>query len=77
MRKVGYTSAMEQVQPRRRSFRDDAFNLPNLLTLLRIALIPVVLWLLADGTPRANFWAAMVYIATAVTDLLDLSLIHI
>lgn len=57
--------------PARRSIREDAINLPNLLTFVRIALIPLVLWLLADGTPRANFWAAIVYIATAVTDLLD------
>ncbi len=61
---------MEEV-PARRSIREDAINLPNLLTFVRIALIPLVLWLLADGTPRANFWAAIVYIATAVTDLLD------
>lgn len=59
-------------RPRRpRSIREDAVNLPNLLTMLRIVLIPVVLWLLADGTPRANFWAAMVYIVTALTDALD------
>ncbi|MGB5809722.1 MAG: CDP-diacylglycerol--glycerol-3-phosphate 3-phosphatidyltransferase [Polyangiales bacterium] len=57
--------------PRRSSIRQDAINLPNLLTMLRIALIPVVLWLLADGTPEANFWAAMVYIGTALTDLVD------
>ncbi|MEM7433953.1 MAG: CDP-diacylglycerol--glycerol-3-phosphate 3-phosphatidyltransferase [Myxococcota bacterium] len=57
--------------PKRSSIRQDAINLPNLLTMLRIALIPVVLWLLADGTPRSNFWAAMVYIGTALTDLVD------
>lgn len=56
---------------RRSSIREDAINLPNLLTMLRIALIPVVLWLVADGTPRSNFWAAMVYIGTALTDVID------
>lgn len=60
-----------QEAPRRRSIREDAINLPNLLTMLRIALIPIVLWLLADGTPEANFWAAVVYIGTALTDLID------
>lgn len=72
--KLGYTSSsMEELKPvtRRRTLREDAINLPNLLTMLRIALIPVVLWLLADGTPKANFWATMVYIATALTDLVD------
>ena len=51
--------------------RDDALNLPNALTLLRIALIPVVLWLLSAGTPKASFWAAMVYIVSTLTDFLD------
>lgn len=56
---------------RRTSIREDAINLPNLLTFLRIALIPVVIWLIAQGTPRANFWAAIVYGITAITDFLD------
>lgn len=59
------------VKKRRTSLREDAINLPNLLTFLRILLIPVVLWLLAEGTPRANFWAAVVYGITAITDFLD------
>jgi phosphatidylglycerophosphate synthase len=46
---------MEEAIPKRRSIRDDAINLPNLLTMLRIALIPGVLWLLWDGTPKASF----------------------
>lgn len=62
---------MEEATPRRPSIREDAINLPNLLTMLRIALIPGVLWLLWDGTPKANFWAAMLYIGTALTDLID------
>jgi len=57
--------------PRRRSIRQDAINVPNLLTMLRVVLIPVVLWLLADGTPRANFWSAMVYLLCILTDALD------
>ena len=62
---------MEEVTPKRRSIRDDAINLPNLLTMLRIALIPGVLFLLWEGTPKSNFWAAMLYIGTALTDLID------
>lgn len=53
------------------SIREDALNLPNLLTMLRIVLIPVVLWLIADGTPRGNFWAAMVFLISAITDAID------
>jgi CDP-diacylglycerol---glycerol-3-phosphate 3-phosphatidyltransferase len=64
------TAAPAPVRPRR-TIREDAINLPNLLTMLRVVMIPLVLWLLYDGTPRASFWAAMVYIATAITDALD------
>src|SRR5262249_51307696 len=49
----------------------DAVNLPNLLTMMRILLIPVILYLIQDGTPRGNFWAGMVYGLTAVTDFID------
>ncbi len=62
---------MEEATPKRTSIRDDAINLPNLLTMLRIALIPGVLFLLWEGTPRSNFWAAILYIGTALTDLID------
>lgn len=56
---------------RRRSLREDAVNLPNLLTMLRIVLIPVALFFIVDGTPAACFWAGMVYAVSAITDFLD------
>lgn len=62
---------MPEGTPKRTSLREDAINLPNLLTFLRIIMIPVVLWLMTNGTPRANFYALIVYILTAVTDFLD------
>lgn len=58
-------------QQRRRSLFDDAVNVPNALTLMRIVLIPVVLWQLSLATPRANFWAAIVYVVCTVTDFFD------
>lgn len=61
----------EAKRVRRSTIRQDAINLPNLLTMGRVVLIPVVLWLLADGTPRANFFAAIVYIVCALTDAVD------
>jgi CDP-diacylglycerol--glycerol-3-phosphate 3-phosphatidyltransferase len=57
--------------PARKAFREDVWNLPNALTMLRVALIPVVLWYIASGTPRDAFIAAWLYGASAVTDLLD------
>jgi CDP-diacylglycerol---glycerol-3-phosphate 3-phosphatidyltransferase len=56
---------------RRRSLRQDAVNIPNLLTMGRVAIIPVVLWLLDRGSPSDCLVAAWVYSAAALTDLLD------
>jgi CDP-diacylglycerol--glycerol-3-phosphate 3-phosphatidyltransferase len=56
---------------RRRSLKQDALNLPNMLTFGRIAIIPLVLWLLGSGTPQDCAWAAIVYGGAAITDLLD------
>jgi CDP-diacylglycerol---glycerol-3-phosphate 3-phosphatidyltransferase len=56
---------------RRRTLREDAVNLPNLLTMARVVLIPVVLWLMWQETRVANFWATILYSLAAVTDFID------
>lgn len=56
---------------RRRSLKEDALNLPNMLTMGRVAVIPLVLWLIDRGTPKDCVIAAAVYSAAAITDLLD------
>src|SRR6478609_6548581 len=56
---------------RRRSLSEDAFNVPNLLTMARVAVIPHVIMLLGRGSPKDCVWAAFVYSAAALTDLLD------
>ena len=56
---------------RRRSLKQDAVNLPNILTMGRVAIIPVVLLLLERGSPSDCTLAALVYSAAALTDLLD------
>jgi CDP-diacylglycerol--glycerol-3-phosphate 3-phosphatidyltransferase len=55
----------------RRSLREDALNVPNLLTFGRILVIPLVLLLLDRGTPEDCLLAALVYSAAALTDLID------
>ncbi|MDD9944414.1 MAG: CDP-diacylglycerol--glycerol-3-phosphate 3-phosphatidyltransferase [Myxococcales bacterium] len=55
----------------RRSLREDAVNLPNLLTFGRVAAIPVVLWLMWQSTREGNFWATIVYSLAAITDFVD------
>jgi CDP-diacylglycerol---glycerol-3-phosphate 3-phosphatidyltransferase len=59
-------------RPRRRTtLAEDAFNVPNLLTMGRVAAIPFFVWLLDSPTPVRGFWACMVFTAAAITDLLD------
>ncbi len=46
-------------------------DLPNLLTLSRIAAIPLLVLLVAIGAPSANFLAALLFTIAAITDYLD------
>jgi CDP-diacylglycerol--glycerol-3-phosphate 3-phosphatidyltransferase len=63
--------ALSERSQRRRTLREDALNLPNLLTMARIVVIPLVLALLDRGGPRDCFWAALLFAAAAITDFLD------
>jgi CDP-diacylglycerol--glycerol-3-phosphate 3-phosphatidyltransferase len=56
---------------RRRKLTQDAWNLPNILTYARVAMIPGVLYLLDRGTKRDGIWAALLYSLAAITDVLD------
>ena len=55
----------------RRTLAEDAVNLPNLLTMGRVLMVPVCLWYLDRGTAQACFWAAIVFTLAALTDVLD------
>jgi CDP-diacylglycerol--glycerol-3-phosphate 3-phosphatidyltransferase len=46
-------------------------NLPNLLTLMRILLVPVVVVALLDATPNGSWLAAGVFALAALTDGVD------
>ncbi len=51
-----------------------AVNLPNALTMLRLLLVPVFLWLLLrDGgdDPVSRVWAALVFVIAGATDFVD------
>ena len=62
---------VDEKKSRRHSIRQDALNIPNLLTMARIVMIPICLALIGEDTPRAGFWAALVFTLAALTDLLD------
>lgn len=47
------------------------WNVPNMLTLGRIAIIPLFVWLLYDGDPWYSVLAASVFTLAAVTDIVD------
>ncbi len=55
----------------RRSIREEVTNLPNLLTLGRIVLIPPVMVLMLLDTPLAAYLAAWLFGVAAATDFLD------
>jgi CDP-diacylglycerol--glycerol-3-phosphate 3-phosphatidyltransferase len=51
--------------------RETYVNLPNAITLLRILLIPVFVWLFSESNPDRALAAALVFASAAFTDFLD------
>ncbi len=49
----------------------EVFNLPNTITMLRIGVIPVLFGLLLDPGPMMSLFIALLFIAAALTDILD------
>jgi CDP-diacylglycerol--glycerol-3-phosphate 3-phosphatidyltransferase len=71
-KKRGFRRAPDPARlARRRSLKEDALNLPNMLTMARVVAIPLILWLIQRGTPKDCVTAAVVYSLAAITDLLD------
>ena len=46
-------------------------NVPNVLTVFRILLVPVLVVALLDATPSGDLLAAVVFVVASLTDLLD------
>jgi CDP-diacylglycerol---glycerol-3-phosphate 3-phosphatidyltransferase len=53
------------------NLRSGRLNLPNLLTLARIAAIPLLVVLMLSPSRQAGFWAAALFGAAAATDFID------
>lgn len=66
---------MKRREPRQfqppRSLREEIWNLPNVLTLGRIVVIPLVIYLMLEDTRIAAFYATLLFSAAALTDFLD------
>jgi CDP-diacylglycerol--glycerol-3-phosphate 3-phosphatidyltransferase len=56
---------------KRGALREEILNPPNLVTLARIALIPLFVTLLSSESRRNSFLAALVFGAASATDFLD------
>ena len=56
---------------RRATIREEFTNLPNLITLARIAVIPVVLVFIDDSDPVRSLIACMIFLVASVSDALD------
>jgi CDP-diacylglycerol--glycerol-3-phosphate 3-phosphatidyltransferase len=54
-----------------RTLRQEAFNLPNTITMVRMGMIPLILWFTYFESRRASFIAAMLFAVTGATDFLD------
>jgi CDP-diacylglycerol--glycerol-3-phosphate 3-phosphatidyltransferase len=65
------SSAPPRRKTRRERLREELLNAPNLLTLARLAAIPVFLYLLAYENRHNSFLAAMVFSAAAISDWVD------
>jgi len=53
------------------NLRTGLLNLPNLITLARVAAVPVVVILLLSDTRTSSMWAAAIFGLAAVTDFVD------
>jgi CDP-diacylglycerol--glycerol-3-phosphate 3-phosphatidyltransferase len=53
------------------NLRSGRLNLPNLLTLARVAAVPIVVVLLLSDSRSSGMWAAAVFGLAAVTDFID------
>ena len=53
------------------NLRTGLLNLPNLLTLARVAAVPIVLVLLLSDSRESGIWAAAIFGVAAVTDFVD------
>ncbi len=62
---------MNRVLAAWRAVGQESLNLPNLITLIRILLIPIFVILFVTPTPDRSLSAAVIFVIAALSDLLD------
>ena len=66
---------MADLPPRKRTrrerLREELLNAPNLITIFRMALIPVYLVFLTYESRHNSFWAAIIFSVAAASDWID------
>ena len=61
----------QALPPPLRPLRDELADLPNIITLLRIAMIPLILIWIDNYSARLSFVAAVLFLVAAASDALD------
>ena len=65
------TEAPAPAPEKAHSLSKDVWNVPNILTMARIVMIPVFLYFLEKDTAKDGVYAALIFTVAAITDLLD------
>lgn len=65
------SSSSPEVSVPSQPLKDELLNLPNLITYLRVLVIPVFLWLVWRGDPLSSVLAASLFTLAAISDVLD------
>lgn len=60
-----------KIMDKLRNFKQDVLTIPNLLTSIRIILVPVVLLFIWLNTPVMRLWSWIFYTIATVTDFFD------
>jgi len=71
MVKKNKNSGKHKIIDRLRNFKQDILTIPNLLTSIRIVLVPVVLLFIWLDTPLMRLWSWIFYTVATVTDFFD------
>ncbi len=54
-----------------KTLKQDFFNIPNSLTMLRILTIPLIIYFIYQPNPIFHFWAPMAFTIVSITDFFD------